>query len=100
MIKVEFSFSTIDELADFLAGKMPPKYDTSFDVNELESQLQADTSTQLTLADLRQAILDASNRGQSSAVRDLLTRFGVKKASELPEDQWPSFHMEVSGLGS
>jgi len=98
MIKVEFSFSTIEELAEFLARSVPPKYDTSFDVDELERQLQAKSSTRLTLADLREAILDASNRGRSAAVRDLLARYGVKKASELPEDQWQSFHMELLGL--
>lgn len=98
MIKVEFSFSTIDELRQFLA----PKVDTSFDVEELERQLAEPLPIEdppLTLADLRQAILDTSNRGQSSVVRDLLTRYGVKKASELPENQWQAFHKEVVHLG-
>jgi hypothetical protein len=102
MIKVEFTFSSIDELREFLA----PKYDTSFDVDELERQLAESkkppvvSEIPLTMVDLREAILDASNRGQSSAVRELLTRYGVKKASELPEHQWRSFHTEVSDLGS
>ena len=95
MIKVEFSFESVDALTQFLAKvETPPVEDPAlrFDPVELDKPL--------TIADLRQAILDASNRGQSAAVRDLLAEYGVKKASELSEDQWPKLYAEVVDLGS
>ena len=97
MIKVEFSFDSVADLTAFLAGRAvePPVVEDptlSFDPVELDRQLS--------IENLRQAILDASNRGQSAAVRNLLTGYGVKKASELPEDKWPTFHAEVVDLGS
>ena len=95
MIKVEFSFDSVEALTVFLAKveTPPPVEDPALRFDPVE------LSKPLTIADLRQAILDASNRNQSTAVRDLLGRYGVKKASELPEDQWPKFYAEVVDLG-
>jgi hypothetical protein len=52
----------------------------------------------VSLEDVRAAIVEATQRDKRNEVLDTLTAYGASKASEVPEDKWVAFIVEVGAL--
>jgi hypothetical protein len=58
----------------------------------------APAPSSITLIGLRSQLLELSDAGHRSAVRDLLNQFGVERLTDLPVTEYEAFALQATGL--